>query len=115
MSDLRRKQPAYLKTVLNWVLLWAAFHFTTTLALPCNFAKHEPMTSVDTIFAVATPPGRSAIAVIRISGPQAGDAPALFAASCPAAGQFRMARLRVGDQVIDEALILFMTAPHSTV
>ena len=72
------------------------------------------MTSVDTIFAVATPPGRSAIAVIRISGPQAGDAPALFAASCPAAGQFRMARLRVGDQVIDEAVILFMAAPHSS-
>ena len=72
------------------------------------------MTSVDTIFAVATPPGRSAIAVIRISGPQARIAPKLFAANCPAAGQFRLARLRAGDQVIDEAMILFMAAPKSS-
>ena len=72
------------------------------------------MTSVDTIFAVATPPGRSAIAVIRISGPKAGLSPALFAANCPAAGQFCLARLRVGDQVIDEAMILFMAAPKSS-
>ena len=70
--------------------------------------------SIDTIFAVATPPGRSAIAVIRISGPKAGLSPALFAANCPAAGQFCLARLRVGDQVIDEAMILFMAAPKSS-
>ena len=72
------------------------------------------MTSVDTIFAVATPPGRSAIAVIRISGAQAGAAPALFAARCPDAGQFRVARLHVDKQVIDEAVILFMPAPNSS-
>ena len=72
------------------------------------------MKFVDTIFAVATPPGRSAIAVIRISGPKAGLSPALFAANCPAAGQFCLARLRVGDQVIDEAMILFMAAPKSS-
>ena len=72
------------------------------------------MTSVDTIFAVATPPGRSAIAVIRISGPKAGLSPALFVANCPAAGKFCLARLRVGDQVIDEAMILFMAAPKSS-
>ena len=70
--------------------------------------------SIDTIFAVATPPGRSAIAVIRISGPKAGLSPALFAANCPAAGQFCLARLRVRDQVIDEAMILFMAAPKSS-
>ena len=35
----------------------------------------------DTIFALATPPGRSAIAVIRISGPAAHAAPALFGAA----------------------------------
>ena len=72
------------------------------------------MTSDETIFAVATPPGRSAIAVIRISGPKAGLSPALFEANCPAAGQFCLARLRVGDQVIDEAIILFMAAPKSS-
>ena len=36
-----------------------------------------------TIFAIATPPGRSAIAVIRISGPLAGAAPAVFGVTCP--------------------------------
>ena len=72
------------------------------------------MTSVDTIFAVATPPGRSAIAVIRISGQQARIAPKLFAANCPAAGHFRLVRLRAGDQVIDEAMVLFMAAPKSS-
>ena len=72
------------------------------------------MTSVDTIFAVATPPGRSAIAVLRISGPQAAQAPALFGAACPEAGQFKLARLSAAGQVIDEALILFMQSPRSS-
>ena len=72
------------------------------------------MTSVDTIFAVATPPGRSAIAAVRISGPQAAQAPALFGAACPEAGRFKLARLWAAAQVIDEALILFMQAPRSS-
>jgi tRNA modification GTPase len=72
------------------------------------------MTSVDTIFAVATPPGRSAIAVVRISGPHAAQAPALFGAACPEAGRFKLARLLASGQVIDEALILFMQAPRSS-
>ena len=70
--------------------------------------------SVDTIFALATPPGRSAIAVIRISGPKAITSPELFAANCPAAGQFSLARLWVENQVIDEVMILFMAAPKSS-
>ena len=72
------------------------------------------MTSFDTIFAVATPPGRSAIAVIRISGPKAVTSPELFAAKCPAAGQFCLSRLWVGSQAIDEVIILFMAAPYSS-
>ena len=72
------------------------------------------MTSVDTIFAVATPPGRSAIAVVRISGLQAAQAPALFDAPCPEAGRFKLARLVAFNQIIDEVLILFMQAPRSS-
>ena len=67
-----------------------------------------------TIFAIATPPGRSAIAVIRISGPLAGDAPALFGAACPQAGQFLVARLVLDQRVIDQVMLLFMKAPHSS-
>ena len=67
-----------------------------------------------TIFAIATPPGRSAIAVIRISGPLAGDAPALFGAACPSAGQFSVARLVLNQRVIDQVILLFMKAPFSS-
>ena len=67
-----------------------------------------------TIFAIATPPGRSAIAVIRISGPLAGDAPALFGAACPLAGQFLVARLVLDQQVIDKVILLFMKEPVSS-
>ncbi|MDC1293718.1 tRNA uridine-5-carboxymethylaminomethyl(34) synthesis GTPase MnmE, partial [Candidatus Puniceispirillum sp.] len=71
-------------------------------------------TGYQTIFAIATPPGRSAIAVIRISGPAAGDAPALFGAACPPAGQFSVARLVLDQRVIDQVILLFMKAPFSS-
>ena len=67
-----------------------------------------------TIFAIATPPGRSAIAVIRISGPLSSKAPALFGAACPLAGQFSVARLVLGQRVIDQVILLFMQAPFSS-
>ena len=67
-----------------------------------------------TIFAIATPPGLSAIAVIRISGPLASDAPALFGAVCPLAGQFSVARLVLDQRVIDQVILLFMKAPFSS-
>ena len=71
--------------------------------------------SSDTIFAQATPAGRAAIAVIRISGPQAHDAPALFGATCPAPGRFSVARLRDRQGgLLDEALILAMAGPRSS-
>ena len=71
--------------------------------------------SEDTIFAQATPPGRSAIAVIRISGQQALAVPALFGADCPQAGSFSLARLfdRHGKP-LDEALLLAMKGPRSS-
>jgi len=68
----------------------------------------------DTIFALATPPGRSAIAVIRVSGPQALAVPALFGAACPAAGTFAVARLYDGAFLIDEAVLLCMQGPRSS-
>ena len=69
----------------------------------------------DTIFALATPPGRSAIAVIRISGPAAHAALALFGAACPAPGRFQVARLLDDNGMpLDEALILAMAGPRSS-
>ena len=68
----------------------------------------------DTIYAVATPPGRSAIAVIRISGAKAASAPVLFSANCPIAGEFNVSRLIKAGKVLDQAILLFMKGPNSS-
>jgi len=71
----------------------------------------------DTIVAIATPAGRGALGVIRLSGPRALDlAGALLA--CGAALQPRHATLtRVtsddGDGAVDEVVATFFPAPHS--
>lgn len=69
----------------------------------------------DTIFALATPPGRSGVAVIRLSGPQTGAIlDQMVAGSRPAP---RKAALRfihdAGGQAIDQGLILFFPGPAS--
>lgn len=67
----------------------------------------------DTIFALATPPGRGAIAILRLSGP-ATDA-ALTALGAPGLKP-RLASLRTlthGDRVIDQALVLRFPGPNS--
>ncbi len=70
---------------------------------------------IDTIYALATPPGKSAIAVIRISGDRAADVPGAFFAKCPEPGCFSLQTLVDGTgAVIDQALLLFMAAPHSS-
>ena len=70
---------------------------------------------VETIFALATPPGKSAIAVIRISGPQARHACAVFAVACPKPGQVNVARLRDAEGgMIDQVVVLFSAGPHSS-
>lgn len=67
----------------------------------------------DTIFALATPPGRGAVAILRLSGP--GSASALEALGADGL-QPRMAslrRLRFDGETLDEALALRFIAPHS--
>jgi tRNA modification GTPase len=68
----------------------------------------------DTIYAVATPPGRSAIAVIRVSGRNASKTPILFSAPCPLAGQFNVSRLMQAGKVLDQVILLFMRGPQSS-
>ena len=50
-----------------------------------------------TIFAQATPPGRSGVAVIRISGPAAFEAARALDAGDPPLRQATLRRLRVGS------------------
>jgi tRNA modification GTPase len=95
-------------------LLLAVFRSRKTLSGNGIIKKIMNQAGYKTIFAIATPPGRSAIAVIRISGPLAGDAPALFGAACPSVGKFLVARLVLDQRVIDQAIMLFMKAPFSS-
>lgn len=69
----------------------------------------------DTIFAQATPPGRSGVAVIRISGPDAHAAARALGAGSP---PLRFAALRClrhpgTGAKLDSALVLRFAAPHS--
>ncbi|MFT6535565.1 MAG: tRNA modification GTPase [Loktanella salsilacus] len=60
---------------------------------------------MDTIYALATAPGRAGVSVFRLSGPKASDIAALMVGSVPEARGLR--RVRNGDgEILDEALIL---------
>lgn len=71
-------------------------------------------TTTDTIAAVATPPGRGGVGIIRISGPQV---PAITAKLFGFSARPRVAELHVftdaEGQAIDAGLSLFFPAPHS--
>ena len=74
---------------------------------------------LDTIVAPATPAGRAAIALVRLSGPEAERILRSLAPSLPAAGQLRprrpyLAALRdAAGEGIDTGLLTFFSAPAS--
>ncbi|WP_458094880.1 tRNA uridine-5-carboxymethylaminomethyl(34) synthesis GTPase MnmE [Roseomonas sp. WA12] len=69
---------------------------------------------MDTIFALATAPGRAAIAVIRVSGP---GSRAVLTALCDTVPMPRRASVRrlqdTGGAVLDEAVVLWLPGPGS--
>ncbi|WP_369058050.1 tRNA uridine-5-carboxymethylaminomethyl(34) synthesis GTPase MnmE [Caulobacter sp. 73W] len=68
----------------------------------------------DSIFALATAPGRAAVAVVRLSGPHVGEALASLAGPLPPARVATLRRLRSGDgETIDQALVLWFEGPAS--
>ncbi len=68
----------------------------------------------DTIFALATAPGRAALAVVRISGPGAGPALTTLAGKLPAPRRASVRRLKdASGALIDEALVLWLPGPAS--
>ncbi len=69
-----------------------------------------------TIFAPATPPGRGAVSIIRLSGPSAGVATAALCGPVPPARQATLRKVRdpVDGSVLDQALVLWFPAPDST-
>ncbi|MEA1649629.1 tRNA uridine-5-carboxymethylaminomethyl(34) synthesis GTPase MnmE [Nitrospirillum sp. BR 11164] len=71
--------------------------------------------STDTIFALASAPGRGGVQVIRLSGPKAGAAlSALTGRPLPAPRRATLARLKDQEgEVFDQALVLWFPAPDS--
>ncbi|MCR8549541.1 tRNA uridine-5-carboxymethylaminomethyl(34) synthesis GTPase MnmE [Salipiger sp. P9] len=62
---------------------------------------------MDTIFALASAPGKAGVAVIRVSGPKAWEAAGALAGRLPAPRQAALRHLRDAmGQVLDEALVL---------
>ena len=68
-----------------------------------------------TIFALSTPPGRAAIAVVRLSGPAVGTVLDSIAPPCPEPRRAVVRKLRDPrtDTLLDEALVLYFAAPKS--
>jgi tRNA modification GTPase len=68
----------------------------------------------DSIAAIATPPGRGGVGIVRVSGPAVADIGAALVGPLPAPRQARFARFHDADgTVIDEGLVLFFAAPAS--
>ena len=67
----------------------------------------------DTIFALATPPGRSGVAVVRVSGPASWSSAKLLTGKDIPARQAALCTLRDGSEMIDRALVLGFKAPAS--
>jgi tRNA modification GTPase len=82
------------------------------------YVERQPMTTIrfDTIFAPATAPGRAALAIVRLSGPAAGDVCRRLTGRPPPAPRravlCRMHDPQNGD-AIDEGLVLWFPAPAS--
>ena len=68
---------------------------------------------MDTIFALATAPGRAGVAVVRVSGPAAWEACGRLAGRVPAPRLATLCRLREAGEIIDQGLVLTFDAGHS--
>lgn len=71
---------------------------------------------IPTIFALATAPGRAGVAVVRVSGPASGDAlSALTRKALPRPREATLVTLRdpASGEALDDALVLYFTAPRS--
>jgi tRNA modification GTPase len=80
-------------------------------ALPCA-AMTEP--ARETIYALSSGRPPAAIAVVRISGPHAGEALKTLTGKVPAPRTATLARIRGCDgEAIDQAVVLWFPAPHS--
>jgi tRNA modification GTPase len=77
--------------------------------------RHPDDLASPTIYAPATAPGAAAIAVIRLSGPDAANVVRALAGSVPSPREAALRRLKEPQtgETIDSALVLWFPAPHS--
>lgn len=70
--------------------------------------------TADTIAAIATPPGRGGVGIVRLSGPAVPEIAGAIAGGLPEPRQAQLANFTAcGGQVIDHGLALYFPAPHS--
>ncbi|WP_435104336.1 tRNA uridine-5-carboxymethylaminomethyl(34) synthesis GTPase MnmE [Arhodomonas sp. AD133] len=70
--------------------------------------------SGETICAVATPPGRGGVGIVRVSGPAVAAIAESVLGAVPTPRYARFARFRDGDGgVLDEGIALYFPGPHS--
>src|SRR4029077_14190108 len=81
----------------------------------CNRLISSMSQAADTIFALSSGRPPAAIAVVRVSGPQAGAALQALIGKIPPPRQAALARLRdpANGEMIDEGLALWFPAPRS--
>ena len=73
-----------------------------------------PLYRQDTIAAIATPPGRGGVGIIRLSGPASRDLAERILGHCPAPRHAHYGPFYDADaQVLDEGIALFFPGPHS--
>ena len=68
---------------------------------------------MDTIFALSTARGKAGVAVVRISGPDAGPVLKRLVGELPEQRQATLRVLKAGDEVLDQALVIWFPAPQS--
>lgn len=67
----------------------------------------------ETIVAIATPPGRGGVGIIRVSGSKAGAVAAKLLGFIPEPRYAKFCSFKSPTEVLDEGIALFFPAPHS--
>ncbi len=73
----------------------------------------ERLYTQDTIAALATPPGRGGVGIIRVSGPACTTIAEAMVGHCPAPRYAHYGPFRGESAVIDEGIALYFSGPHS--
>ena len=73
----------------------------------------ESLYTPDTIAALATPPGRGGVGIIRLSGPNSASIANHMLGHCPAPRQAHYGPFYGQTEIIDEGIALYFSGPHS--